>query len=132
MYFLRADGIPAWVTILAVLFGLLSTVVGISVVLYPGTALAGLGIEYTDGAAGLALTWAGRNAGLGIVLLVAVYLRNASGYAVAFAGTFLREASDILHYFSVNAGMLISVGISLLLVEIVCFVISFRAARQQS
>ena len=127
MSFIRAKGIPVWVTIIAVLLGLFGTAIGVVVMINPSLAFG-----YIAGADSLALTWAGRNAGLGIALLVAVYLRNANGYAVAFAGSILREVSDILSVLPNGSGMIIGVGILFLLVDIVCFVISLRAARQQS
>ena len=44
----------------------------------------------------------------------------------------LREVSDILAFLPKGGGMIIGLGIVFLLVDIVCFVISLRAARQQS
>jgi len=126
MNFIRAKGIPVWVTIIAVLLGLFSTAIGVGVMLNHSLVLGNIA-----GADSLAITWAGRNAGLGIALLVAVYLRNANGYAAVFAGSILREVSDIFSFLP-NGGATIGLGIFFLLVDIVCFVISLRAARQQS
>ena len=74
MNFIRAKGIPVWLTIIAVLLGLFSTAIGVGVVLNHSLVLGNIA-----GGDRLAITWAGRNAALGIVLLVAVYLRNANG-----------------------------------------------------
>lgn len=117
MKYIRTEGIPIWVTIIAVLIGLLGTTLGIMAMLDPTSA-----VGYIAGADGLALTWAGRNAGLGVALLVAVYLRNANGYAAALAGSLFRELSDLL-----SGGFAIGLAI-FMLVEVVCFVISLRAA----
>ena len=88
---IRATGIPLWVTVLALILGLFAAAVGISALLDPGRALG-----YVPGADDLATTWAGRNAGLGVVLLVAVWLRSPAGYVVAFAGQVPREVADML------------------------------------
>ncbi|MEM7032441.1 MAG: hypothetical protein AAF629_23010 [Chloroflexota bacterium] len=114
---IRAEGIPIWVTIIVALIGVMGTALGIMAMLDPTSA-----IGYVAGADGLALTWAGRNAGLGVALLIAVYLRNASGYAAAIAGSLFRELSDLM-----SGGFVVGLAI-FMLVEVVCFVISMRAA----
>ena len=117
MKYIRAEGIPIWVTIIAALIGLLGTTLGIMAMLDPTSA-----IGYVAGADSFALTWGGRNAGLGVALLVAVYLRNANGYAAALAGSLFRELSDLL-----AGGFIVGLAI-FMLVEVACFVISLRAA----
>ena len=117
MRFIRAEGIPIWVTLIVTFVGFVGTALGIMAMLDPTSA-----IGYIAGADSLGLTWGGRNAGLGVALLIAVYLRNASGYAAAIAGSLFRELSDLL-----SGGFVIGIAI-FMLVEIVCFVISIRAA----
>jgi hypothetical protein len=124
MNIIRANGIPLWITIVALLIGLLGTAIGIMALLDPTAAFG-----YIDGADSIARTWAGRNAGLGVALLVAVALRNANGYAVAFAGSIMREISDILDILNGGVGTLAVIG-AFLLVDVICFGISVRAARR--
>ncbi len=45
---------------------------------------------------GFALSWAGRNFGLGLIAALAVFLKSASVYLVAFIGGIFREASDLV------------------------------------
>lgn len=121
MNLIRAKGIPIWVTILAILVGVMGTFLGVSALFDP-TSAAG----FIDGATELAFSWAGRNTGLGFALVLAVLVRRPGGYAVAWGASLWRELSDIL-----NAGIGTGIGIGLsvfLLIEIVCFVISIRAA----
>lgn len=121
MSFIRANGIPIWVTILAILIGVMGTQLGVTAMLDPTSAQG-----YIDGADAIGLTWGGRNTGLGVALIVAVLLRNPSGYAVAFAASIFRELSDII-----NLGITSGTGIGLtvfLLIEVVCLIISVRAS----
>ena len=122
MNIVRANGIPIWVTIITLLIGLLGTNLGVRALLDPTAAMG-----YIEGAETLGISWGGRNAGLGAALILAVLLRNANGYAVALFGSLFREISDILSMLPDGGGMLIGIG-SFLLVEIVCFIISIRAA----
>ena len=62
------------------------------------------------------------------MLLVAVVLRSARGYVVAFAGQVLREVSDLVSAFpSVGGIVVVSV---FLVVDIVGVVFSLRAVRR--
>ncbi len=119
MSFIRAAGIPIWVTVIVTLVGVMGTFLGVMAMIDPTSA-----IGYIQGADSLAITWGGRNAGLGVALLVAVFLRNANGYTVAIAASLFREISDLM-----GGGFSIGIAIFLLL-EIVLFVISLRAAIQ--
>lgn len=122
MNFIRAKGIPIWVTLLMAVIGLAGTVLGVSALLDPTAAMG-----YIDGADALGLSWGGRNTGLGIALIVAVLLRNASGYAVALSGSIFRELSDVMGAWPDQLGTAIGLGV-FLLIEVVCFIISVRAA----
>ncbi len=124
MNMIRAKGIPFIITIFAILVGLGGTFLGVQAIIDPSTA-----IGYVNGADSLAVTWAGRNAGLGIALLVAVFLRNPTGYAVAFAGSIFREISDILDSATNGGGLVIGLTV-FMIIEIICFVISLRASMQ--
>ena len=88
---IRTPGIPLVITILAILLGLFATVLGVLALIDPANALG-----YVPGADMLGTNWGGRNAGLGVVLLVAVLLKSPYAYAAAFSGQILREFSDAL------------------------------------
>ena len=116
MKFIRAEGIPIWVTIIMGLVGVMGTTFGIMAMIDPTAA-----IGFIDGADSLAIAWGGRNAGLGVALLLAVYLRNSGAYAAAIGGSLFREISDLI-----ANGFPLWIMI-FLVIEIVCFVISLRA-----
>ena len=92
---IKADGVPLIITAFALLMGVGGTVIGISALADPSSA-----VNFVDGADDLATSWAGRNLGLGVVMLVAVAMRQAGAYAAAFAGSVCREISDVLVEFN--------------------------------
>ena len=112
---IKADGVPLIITAFALLMGVGGTVIGISALADPSSA-----VNFVDGAGDLATSWAGRNLGLGVVMLVAVAMRQAGAYAAAFAGSVCRESSDVLVEF--NAAFFV-----VMLLEIVCLVWCARA-----
>ncbi len=112
---IKADGVPLVITIFAVIMGLGGTVIGISALVDPTSA-----VNFVDGADDLATSWAGRNLGLGLAMLVAVAMRQAGAYAAAFAGAICRELSDVLVEFNVAFFVI-------MLIEIVCLAICARA-----
>ena len=127
MKLIRAEGIPIWVTLLAILLGLVATGVGIAVSLNHSIAPG-----FIDGADSLTVTWAGRTLGLALLTLMAVYLRNANAYAVVFFGALIRELSDI--WFAIINGLYgLAIGLTiLLLIEVAAFIISLRAALRKN
>ncbi len=115
MHFVKAEGVPLAITIFAALMGLGGTVIGIGALVDPESAN-----NFVSGADDLATSWAGRNMGLGIAMLVAVAMRHAAGYAAAFSGAIFRELSDVMVEFNVAFFVI-------MLIEIVCLAICVRA-----
>lgn len=126
MNIIRANGVPIWITIVAILFGVMGTYLGINGLINPDSA-----VGFIEGADVLALSWAGRNLGVGMVLVVAVLMRTASGYAVAFGGAMFRELGDIVASTVGDTGFGIPVLAGIMLVEVVCCVVCVRAALAQ-
>lgn len=123
MNIIRANGIPIWITIVALLIGTMGAFLGITGLVDPTSA-----VGYIDGADVMALSWAGRNLGVAVALLIAVALRNASGYAVAFGGAMFREVGDIFASLVGDTGFGIPVLAIFLIVEIICLALSLRTA----
>lgn len=124
MNIIRTNGIPFVVTIFAILVGAMGTFLGVTALIDPTSA-----VGYIDGADVMALSWGGRNLGLGVALLVAVVLRNANGYAVAFAASIFREVGDIVASLSGDTGFGVATLAGFVVVEIICFALSVRATR---
>ncbi|MEM7115623.1 MAG: hypothetical protein AAF614_24490 [Chloroflexota bacterium] len=123
MNVIRAKGIPIWVTVLAILIGGMGIFIGVSALLDPTMVLG-----YVDGADGMRLSWAGRNVGVAVALLVAVLLRNASGYAVAFAASIFREFGDIMATVNGYTDFNVAGMLAFVFVELICLALSVRAA----
>ncbi len=87
MNLIKAQGVPLVITGFAILMGIGGTLIGVSALADPSSAL-----NFVDGAEDLATSWAGRNLGLGIAMLVAVALRSSGACAAAFAGAVCRAA----------------------------------------
>ena len=85
---MRANGVPSWVTALAVLIGLFSTFAGLAIMADPTI------MDIDDTVVGR--QWGGRNIGLGIALLVAVSLRDARAYLAGFAAGLFRDIGDLV------------------------------------
>lgn len=85
---IKANGVPTWVTAIAVVIGLFSTVAGLAIMADPSI----MGID--DAVVGR--QWGGRNIGLGIALLVAVALRDARAYLAGFAAGLFRDIGDLV------------------------------------
>ncbi|MEM8860213.1 MAG: hypothetical protein AAGD96_17945 [Chloroflexota bacterium] len=126
MDIIRAKGIPIWITAIAILFGAMGTFLGVNALINPSTA-----VGFIDGADVLALSWAGRNLGLGIALLVAVFVRSAGGYAVAFGGAMFREIGDIFAQTVGDTGFGFATLAVLAILELVCFGFALRAVLAQ-
>ena len=120
MKIIRATGVPILVTVFLILVGCLGTFLGLQS-MFDGSNAVG----FVEGAEALGMTWGGRNAGLGVALLVAVVLRNAHGYVVALSASLFREISDIM----ANGDMAIPLLI-FLLIELICLGFSLRPVIQ--
>jgi len=120
----KALHIPVWVTVVAVLLGLYCTLIGVAG-LFDSTGVP----EFISGADNLGTAWAGRMAGTGVALLLAVALRNAAGYAIAFAAAIFRELGDaIVATSDTSDGFPLIVVIVFLIVDIAAFAVSIKAA----
>lgn len=84
----RTNGVPAWVTGLAILIGLFSTLAGLAIMIDPTI------MDIDDTVVGR--QWGGRNIGLGVALLVAVALRDARAYLAGFAAGLFRDIGDLV------------------------------------
>lgn len=115
MKFIKAEGVPLAMTAFAILMGVGGTIIGIMAISDPTSAT-----NFVSGADDLATSWAGRNLGLGVAMLVAVLVRHAGAYAAAFAGAICRELSDVIVEF--NAAFFV-----IMLIEIACLVWCMRA-----
>lgn len=115
---MKTQGIPLWVSIITLLIGLLGTALGVMAFFEPSTALG-----YIEGADALAITWAGRNLGLGLALLMAVFFKSRAGYVIALGASLFREISDM-----VATGFSYALAI-FLLIEVICFLMSVKAFR---
>ena len=125
MTFIKAKGVPLAITIFAILMGVGGTVIGISALVDPTTA-----IDFVDGADKMGTAWAGRNLGLGVAMLAAVLLRHAAGYAAAFAGAIWREFSDVLAG-TLDGGSFNVPFALIFVVELVCLAICVQATLAQ-
>lgn len=85
---IRANGVPSWVTGLAVLIGVFSTLAGLAIMIDPTI------MDIDDSVVGR--QWGGRNIGLGVALLVAAALREARAYVAAFAAGLFRDIGDFV------------------------------------
>ena len=119
------SGLPGFVPILAILLGLYCTVVGI-VGLFDPTGVP----EFVVGADNLGTAWAGRMAGTGVALLLAVWLRRAAAYVVAFGAAIFREIGDaIVAASEPSDGLPLVVVLIVLAVDIAAFALALRATR---
>jgi len=78
----------------------------------------------------IARFWAAQNAGLMVVVLLAVILRNPFGYAVAFAGALTHDLGDFLTQLPLGIPheAPIVMGLLFVLMDIVILVIALRSA----
>lgn len=84
----KVNGVPAWVTGLAVLIGLFSMVAGLAIMIDPPL------MDIDDSVVGR--QWGGRNMGLGAALLVAAAMRDARAYVAGFAAGLFRDIGDLV------------------------------------
>lgn len=83
----RTNGVPLWVTVVALVIGVFSTLAGLAITVDPTI----MDIEDTV----VGRQWGGRNIGLGVALLVAVVLRDARAYLAGFAAGLFRDIGDL-------------------------------------
>lgn len=83
-----ANGVPRWVTGLAILIGLFSMVAGLAIMADPTI------MDIDDSVVGR--QWGGRNIGLGAALVVAVVLRDARAYVAGFGAGLFRDIGDLV------------------------------------
>ena len=107
MSVIKAPGVPLAMTFFAILMGVGGTIIGIAALADSSSAA-----NFVSGAEDFGTSWAGRNLGLGLAMLVGVAMRHAAGYAAAFAGAICRELSDVLVEFNIAfcVIMLVEIG----------------------
>lgn len=121
---IRTQGIPLWITILTGLFAILSTSLGIMGLLDPSTVMG-----YSPGANDLAAGWAGRNAGIGLAMGLALYLRQSAAYAVVYLAAICREIGDSFGILGSDMSVGAGVGLGIfVLLDVSIFVICLNAA----
>ena len=120
----RVSGVPIWITYLTAFFAVFSTSLGLLGLIDPATVM-----NYLDGADNLALAWAGRNAGIGLAMAIAFYLRSAAAYAAVYVAATFREIGDAFGIFAGDINLVGIIGIGLFLaLDIGIFVVCFRSA----
>lgn len=120
MRFIKADGVPIVITLFGILMGVGGTIIGVTAIIDPTTA-----IDFVDGADKMGIAWGGRNTGLGVAMLAAVMLRSVGAYAAAFSGAVWRELSDVIAGLSDGGSLNVPFAIILVL-ELVCLGICVR------
>jgi len=121
---LRVDGLSDFVPVFAVVLGLYCAVVGVVGLFDPSSVP-----EFVSGADNLGTAWAGRMAGTGVALLLAVLLRNAAGYVVAFGAAIFRELGDaIVAASETSDGLPLVVVLIVLGLDVVAFGMAIRAS----
>ncbi|MEL6362701.1 MAG: hypothetical protein AAFR21_16615 [Pseudomonadota bacterium] len=121
---IKPENLPWLVVGYGIILALGGIALGVGAFVNPSTA-----VNYIEGADAIALGWAGRTLGLGLAMCLAIYLRSAAVYAVAFAGAIGRELGDLIATINVDGGatMIVVVGV-LLALDAICCAISLRAA----
>ena len=102
----RASGVPAWVTGLALFLGVFSTLAGLAIMIDPTI------MDIDDTVVGR--QWAGRNIGLGVALLVAVALREARAYLAGFSAGLFRDIGDLVASIEDGASPIVPIVVLLL------------------
>lgn len=121
---LKPETLPWVVVVYAAILALGGLALGIGAFANPASA-----VNYIDGADGLALGWAGRTLGLGLAMVLALYLRSAAVYAVGFAGAVGRELGDLVAALNIDAPLpMIAVICVLLALDAICLWLCLRGA----
>ena len=85
---IRAAGVPTWVTLFTALMGVAGVVVGVAAMIDPGLFF------FTEADEALGQRYAGRQLGLGIVLIAAIALRSRLMHLVGLVAGLAREFGD--------------------------------------
>lgn len=121
---MKNQPVPTWVVALAAILGLYCTATGILGLFDPSSVP-----EFISGADNLGTAWAGRMAGTGAALLLAIALRSAAAYAVAFLASIFREVGDaIVAASETSDGLPLAVVIVVLIADVAAFAITSKAA----
>ncbi|MEM7372397.1 MAG: hypothetical protein AAF587_27505 [Bacteroidota bacterium] len=111
--------VPKFVLVITLLTGLIATVLGVWASLFPETHPQFLG-EIAS-----VLSWSGRELGLGLSCLLAVFfLRDARVIAAVLFGSWIRETLDFIDFFRVEDSptrLYVVVGISVILHSIALY-----------
>jgi len=123
---LKPVGIPILVTLYGALLAVLGIVLGINGLLNPASA-----VGFVDNAEMLAGAWSGRTLGLGLITAIALWMRSAPAYVMAFLGCSVREFGDIVGAINSDSTSLIPVLLGFFIVDVICLIFSVRAVRMQ-
>ena len=120
---LGVPSLPTFVPIFGLLLGLYCAITGVIGLFDPSGV-----VEFVPGADNLGTAWSGRMAGTGVALLLAVRLRNAAAYVVAFGAAILRELGDaIVAASDTSEGLPLVVVLIVLVVDVIAFGLAIRA-----
>lgn len=103
---IKANGVPTWITGLALLLGVFSTLAGIAIMIDPTI------MDIDDSVVGR--QWAGRNIGLGVALLIAVALRDARAYIAGFGAGLFRDIGDLVGALDDGASVVVPIVVFVL------------------
>lgn len=103
---IRTNGVPPWVTGLALFIGAFSTLAGLAIMIDPSI------MDIGDTVVGR--QWGGRNMGLGVALLAAVALRDARAYLAGFAAGLFRDIGDLVGAIEDNASPIVPIVVFVL------------------
>ncbi len=119
---ITVEGLPNLAPVFALFLGLYCTVTGIVGLIDPSGVP-----EFISGADNLGTAWAGRMAGTGVALMLAVVLRNAAGYVIAFGAAIFREVGDaVVAASETSEGLPLIVVLVVLAVDVVAFGLAMR------
>lgn len=125
----KAPQIPYWVTVFAAINVVVGLGLGLTALLYPAYAL-----DFVEGAENLGRAWGGRNAGFGLAMAIAMVLRTAGAYSVAFAGAAMRDVGDLINSITSTPFQMAPTAFLIMLITLigVAFTISLKAARNSN
>ena len=103
MHRLRAEGVPVWVTVIAIVLAIGGTLIGLVALVDPSA------VSFSSVDDVLGRRWAGRNMGLGLATAVAVALRSRAAYLAAFTGGIFRDLGDLFASIDNNESVVVPV-----------------------
>jgi len=118
-------GVPMAVTLYAALPAVIGLYLGLVGLVDPTKA-----VGYQPGAEMIAGAWAGRTLGLALIMALAIWMRNAAAYALAFLGSACREFGDVVGALNAGLGGTLAVLLVFLLLDLVGLVLSARKVFQ--